>query len=85
MLDDFVGYWLGTLCATTCHYDLTADLLAHVCGVALLQATNADTIWSLADRLDVNAVQLLANNSVAIADPTAPLGGKLVTLCGAGG
>jgi hypothetical protein len=51
----------------------------------LLQATNADTIWSLADRLDVDAVALLANNSVAITDPTAPLGGKLITLCAAGG
>lgn len=51
----------------------------------LLQATGSTTIWGLADDLDVDAVELLANNTATVGSPTEGLGGRFISVCRTGG
>jgi len=49
-----------------------------------VQATRMDTLWSVADALDVDAIELLANNSGIIDSPTVTLAGRTISICSVG-
>jgi hypothetical protein len=52
--------------------------------IFVAQATRMDTLWSVADALDVDAIELLANNSGIIDSPTVTLAGTTISVCSVG-